>query len=194
MSASAATGQKHSRILVACIGNIFLGDDGFGVEVARRLAGRQYPDGVEVVDFGIRGVDLAYTLLDGYETLVLVDAVPRGGAPGTLYLIEPEIPATGIEREEEMGGIAVDTHSMNPVKVLAFARTLGARPHRVLLIGCEPARLAGDGDDLNLHMGLSEPMQAVIDEAVSMIDSLLERLLAEPDGDKHEPAPSWSKV
>lgn len=182
MSTRMPTEQMHTRLLIACIGNIFLGDDGFGVEVARRLANRQYPDGVEVVDFGIRGVDLAYTLLDGCETLVLVDAVPRGGPPGTLYLLEPEMPATGAERWEESGSVAVDAHSMDPVKVLAFARALGAQPRRVLLIGCEPARLAGDGDDLDLRTGLSEPVRAAVDGAVNMIDTLLDRLLAIPDG------------
>lgn len=180
MSAQMFPEQLPRRVLIACIGNIFLGDDGFGVEVARRLAGRQYPDGVEVVDFGIRGVELAYTLLDGCETLVLVDAVPRGGAPGTLYLIEPELPLTGVDT----GGVAVDAHSMDPVKVLSFARTLGARPDRVLLVGCEPERGVGvgdgDGDDLAMRMGLSEPVRAAVDEAVTMIDALVERLLAAP--------------
>src|ERR1700752_2302749 len=83
------------RILIACIGNIFLGDDGFGVEVAQQLMTKQYPEGVQVVDFGIRGIELAYTLLNDYDTLVLVDAVPRGGQPGTLYLIEPELSDIG---------------------------------------------------------------------------------------------------
>ncbi len=188
MSVRMSSEQVHTRLLIACIGNIFLGDDGFGVEVARRLTNRQYPDGVEVVDFGIRGVDLAYTLLDGCETLILVDAVSRGGPPGTLYLLEPEMPATGAERWEESGNAAVDAHSMDPVKVLAFARALGAQPRRVLLIGCEPERLAGDGEDVDLRMGLSEPVQVAVDEAVNMLDSLLDRLLAIPDGEAHEPA------
>ena len=168
-----------AHLLVACVGNIFLGDDGFGVEVARRLAGRRYPAGVEVVDFGIRGVELAYTLLDGCETLVLVDAVPRGGPPGTLYLIEPEMPKNGTTVREESGGVAVDAHNMDPMKVLAFARTLGAMPGRVLLVGCEPGQLAGKDDDLELRMGLSEPVRAALDEAVNMIDSLVDRLIGE---------------
>ena len=80
---------RPARILIAGIGNIFLGDDAFGVEVARRLVRRRLPDGVRVVDFGIRGLDLTYALLDGYEAVILVDAAPRGGPPGTLYVLEP---------------------------------------------------------------------------------------------------------
>src|SRR5947209_16968573 len=126
------------RILIACIGNIFLGDDGFGVEVAQRLMSRKYPEGVQVVDFGIRGMEMAYTLLDDYDALVLVDATPRGGPPGTLYLIEPDLSGMSPEKGVEAGRVALDAHSMDPVKVLAFARALGARPIRTLLVGCEP--------------------------------------------------------
>ena len=103
MSFPLPSGQKPRRILIACIGNIFLGDDGFGVEVAQRLGKRHYPEGVQVVDFGIRGLDLAYTLLDDFDTLVLVDTVSRGGPPGTLYLIEPDLagidPEKGVEAD-----------------------------------------------------------------------------------------------
>ncbi len=167
------------RILIACIGNIFLGDDGFGVEVARRLMSRKtkrYPEGVQVMDFGIRGIELAYTLLDDYEALVLVDAVPRGSPPGTLYLIEPDLVSTGPQQGVEVGRVAVDAHSMDPVKVLAFARALGARPIRTLLVGCEPDAIGGE-DYLEMQMGLSEPVQAAVDEAVKMIDSLVDELL-----------------
>ena len=169
------------RILIACIGNIFLGDDGFGVEVAQRLVNRKtkkYPEGVQVVDFGIRGIDLAYTLLDEYDTLVLVDAVSRGGPPGTLYLIEPDL--TGIDPEKGVvaGRAAMDAHSMDPVKVLAFARTLGARPIHTLLVGCEPVLFNVSEDYAEMQMGLSEPVKAAIDEAVKMIDSLVDELLA----------------
>jgi hydrogenase maturation protease len=168
------------RILIACIGNIFFGDDGFGVEVAQRLMSRktsQYPEGVQVVDFGIRGIELAYTLLDDYDTLVLVDAVPRGGSPGTLYLIEPDLAGIGPEQGVEAGRVALDSHSMDPVKVLAFARTLGARPIRTLLVGCEPSPMGGSEEYEEMQMGLSEPVQAAVDEAVKMIDSLVEELL-----------------
>ena len=168
------------RILIAGIGNIFLGDDSFGVEVAQRLMRRtdkRYPEGVEVVDFGIRGIDLAYTLLDDYDTLILVDAISRGKAPGTLYLIEPD--QTGIDPDKglEAGRTAVETHSMDPLKVLAFARTLGARPIHTLLVGCEPVALNED-DEAATQMGLSDAVRASLDEAVKMIDSLVDELLA----------------
>ncbi len=163
------------RILIACIGNIFMGDDGFGVEVAQHLRAKQYPQGVKVGDFGIRGMDLAYTLLDDYDTLVLVDAISRGGQPGTLYLVEPDLTNMNPEKGAEAGRIALDAHSMDPVKVLAFAQTLGARPIHTLLVGCEPAVLGEGGEYEEMQMGLSEPVQAAITEAVHMIDTLIER-------------------
>lgn len=170
------------RILVACIGNIFLGDDAFGVEVARRLLSRktkQYPPNVQVVDFGIRGMELAYTLLDDYDALVLVDAVPRGGPPGTLYLIEPDLANLRFEQNVEAGRVALDAHSMDPARVLAFARTLGARPMRTLLVGCEPAAISAGEDYTEMQMGLSAPVQAAVDEAVKMIDELVEKFLTQ---------------
>jgi hydrogenase maturation protease len=174
---------EHStnHILIACIGNIFFGDDGFGVEVARRLMGRQtreYPEGVQVIDFGIRGMELAYALLDdGYDTLVLVDAVPRGGSPGTVYLIEPDLSGISPLQGVEAGRIALDSHSMDPVKVLAFAHTLGARPIRTLLIGCEPTATSESEGYEEMQMGLSEPVQGAVDEAIKMIDTLVDQLL-----------------
>lgn len=170
------------RVLVACVGNIFFGDDGFGTAVAERLRDRTYPAGVDVGDFGIRGHDLAYTLLDGYETVVLVDATPRGGAPGTLYLIEPDLASGGAsgagQADQGLGAgqAALDAHSMDPQKVLAFAHALGARPRRILLVGCEPA--ASDGDADQMRMELSEPVQGAVDEAARMIDRLVAELCA----------------
>ena len=154
------------RILVAGIGNIFLGDDGFGVEVVRRLAGRELPEGVEVVDFGIRGMDLAYALQDDYEAVVFVDAIPRGAEPGTVYLIEPEI--------EEDGEISLDTHGMDPVKVIKLSRALGARPTRTLVVGCEPQVVVSGEDYDDMLMELSEPVRAAVGEAVRLVESLVE--------------------
>jgi hydrogenase maturation protease len=157
------------RILVAGIGNVFLGDDGFGVALADRLARRELPAGVEVVDFGIRGMDLAYALLDGYEAALLLDATPRGEAPGSLYVIEPE---------PHQGGAAVDAHGMDPVKVLALARSLGDGPlPRILVVGCEPlTRMSGEEEDLVAE--LSEPVRAALDDAVRLVESLLRDLTA----------------
>ncbi len=154
------------RILVAGIGNIFLADDGFGCEVVRRLGEMSLPEGVEVRDFGIKGMDLAYSLMDDYETVIFVDALPRGEEPGTVYLIEPEI--------EEEGDAAIDTHGMDPVKVIRFARALGAKPVRTLVVGCEPqVILTGENYD-DMLMELSEPVQAAVDEAVKLVESLVE--------------------
>ena len=156
------------RILVAGIGNIFLGDDGFGVEVVRRLAGRELPEGVEVVDFGIRGLDLAYALQEEYELVVFVDATPRGQEPGTVYLIEPEI--------EEDGEVSLDTHGMDPVKVIKLSRALGAKPTRTLVVGCEPQVVLSGEDYDDMSMELSEPVQAAVGEAVNLVESLVEEI------------------
>src|SRR5437899_5810794 len=123
--------MSRPRILVAGVGNIFLGDDAFGVEVARRLGQRPLPDGARVVDFGIRGLDLAYALLDGYEAVILVDAAPRGGSPGTLYVLD--LPADG-SPEAGVAGPLVEPHQMDPVKVLRLAAAMGAQVGRLLLV------------------------------------------------------------
>jgi hydrogenase maturation protease len=153
-----------ARILIAGIGNIFLGDDAFGVEVARQLAARALPGNVQVKDFGIRGYDLAYALLDGYDLVILVDACPRGSEPGTLYVIEPELGAA-----TEPGGAALDAHTMNPVSVLRLAESMGTISSRILLVGCEPADLGGEEG----HMGLSEPVAAAVSEAVNLVEQLI---------------------
>jgi hydrogenase maturation protease len=157
-----------ARILIACIGNIFLGDDAFGVEVARRLIQRPWPEGVRIVDFGIRGLDLTYALLDGYDTAILVDATPRGGPPGTLYVLEPII------GEPEGSTPQVDGHSLDPVKVLRLAAVLGGRVGRLLLVGCEPASCA---DPLEMQLEMSTPVRAAVEEAVPLIEALVARLL-----------------
>jgi hydrogenase maturation protease len=158
--------QPTARVLVAGIGNIFMGDDAFGVEVARRLAELDWPAGVEVADFGIRGVDLMYALGEGYDAAVFVDAVPRGEPAGTLSLIEPEV---------EGGGATLDAHGMDPVKVLALARQIGSVPERILIVGCEPAvRMTGDEEELVGE--LSEPVRAAVPAAVEMVKSLVKKL------------------
>lgn len=180
MNTSTEANCGRRRILIAGIGNIFLGDDGFGVEVVKRLVSRSYPQEVQISDLGIRGVELAYTLLDGYETLILVDATPRGGKPGTLYLIEPDLSASTPQQGAEAGRVALDAHSMDSVKVLAFARTLGANPRQVLLVGCEPSPFEAEEAYSEMHMGLSTPVLAAVDEAVKMLEALIEKLLNAP--------------
>ena len=180
MNPPPGTHSSCERVLIACIGNIFLGDDGFGVEVARQLQQRayHYPAGVQIVDFGIRGLDLAFTLLEDYDALVLVDAVPRGGQTGTLYLIEPELDDVTSEAGTIAGRIALETHSMDPLKVLAFARSLGARSIRTLLIGCEPAEISLETSYAEMQPGLSLPVQAAIGGAIQILDKLVSELLA----------------
>ena len=180
MSQSASRSQSQLSILIAGIGNIFLGDDGFGCEVAQRLLHREtrpYPAGVEIVDFGIRGVELAYTLLDGYDNLILIDTVARGGAPGTLYLLEIDQAQPTPEQGTEAGRISLDAHSMDPAKMLAFAHTLGAQPERTLLVGCEPSPLDTQADDFDIHPGLSQPVETAISEAIQLIDTLVAEAL-----------------
>jgi hydrogenase maturation protease len=154
------------RILVAGIGNIFLGDDAFGVEVVKCLAGRSLPENVRVVDFGIRGYDLAYALLDGYDITILVDACPRGEPAGTLYVIEPDL--TNLSSAEQQ--VSVEAHSMNPLNVLRLAAAMGPLK-RVLLVGCEPATL---GPEEGI-MSLSEPIAAAVEEAANLVESLIQK-------------------
>jgi hydrogenase maturation protease len=163
--------MTQPRILIACIGNIFLGDDAFGVEVARRLAAIELPEGLHVVDFGIRGIDLTYALMDGYEAVILVDAAPRGEPPGTLYVLEPTVDDT---IEPEGAGTLLDAHGMDPAKVLRLAASMGSRVGRLLLVGCEPVPYA-DPDDM--QDGLSEPVRSAVIEAVPLILALAGKLL-----------------
>ena len=162
---------QKPRVLIACIGNIFLGDDAFGCEVARCLAQRRLPEEVELTDFGIRSYDLAYALMDGYEPTVFVDATPRGGAPGTVYVIEPD-------REEiekiEGGETSFEPHGMNPMKVLSMVKTLGGDFNRIVVVGCEPA-YTGENDDG--YMGLSEPVAAAVEKAADVVESVVARSL-----------------
>jgi hydrogenase maturation protease len=191
---AAADGEEPPRrVLVAGIGNVFLGDDGWGVALAARLAARALPRGVEVVDFGIRGMDLAYAIQDDYDAVVFLDATPRGAPPGTLYLIEPEL--DDIE-------MTVDAHGMDPAKVLALARTLGdaspprargdappsrtfgasfpctpgtASLPRTLIVGCEPQTRMSAADE-QILAELSEPVRASLDVAVALVEDLLRDL------------------
>ena len=150
-------------MLVAGIGNIFLGDDGFGVEVAQRL--RQHPPhaDVRIEDFGIRGVHLAYELLDGYDALVLVDAIAAGEAAGTITVMEPDRPAAGAE---PVDASVLEAHNMDPVVVLDLVANLGGTIDRVLVVGCEPA-------SLDEGIGLSAPVAEAVDHAVDVVGQLL---------------------
>ncbi len=169
--------MARPSILIACIGNVFLGDDGFGVEVAKRLALSRLPDEALVVDFGIRGFDLAFALMDGYDMTIFVDATARGGSPGALYLIEPDLDAIESAAASAMTQAeVVDTHGMNPMRVLQMARSMGAQLKRILLVGCEPETFGPEGEGM---MGLSAPVEVAVEEAALMIESLVIRILNE---------------
>lgn len=157
-------------VLIAGIGNIFLGDDAFGSEVARRLELRPWPEGVRAVDFGIRGLDLAYAFLDGHDLTILIDATPRGGAPGTLYVIEPDLSVLDHSEESET---LFDAHTLDPLKILGLARTLGGAWKRLVLVGCEPADLGGEEG----RLGLSDPVRLAVDEAVELVSRLVDEFL-----------------
>jgi hydrogenase maturation protease len=163
--------ERPQKILIAGIGNIFLADDGFGVEVAARLAGHSFPSGVKVADFGIRGFDLAYALMEGYETTILVDSCPGDGQPGTLFVIEPDTQNLNDTPSQQA---SMDAHAMNPVAVLRLAKSMGGDLKRVLVVGCVPATLGPEEG----QMGLSEPVTAAVDEAVKLIDALVTRILS----------------
>ncbi|MDH2429033.1 hydrogenase maturation protease [Sphaerisporangium sp. TRM90804] len=156
------------RILVAGVGNVFLGDDGFGVAVAESLAARPLPEGVVVADFGIRGVHLAYELTGGgYDLAILVDAAARGDPPGTLYVLRPS-PGGG-------PGTFADAHDMTPDAVLALAGALGERATPVLLVACEPA-------DLSPGMELSPPVAGAVGRAADLVCELIGEHLPGPPG------------
>jgi len=158
----------RSSVLIAGIGNIFQGDDAFGVAVAHKLGTLEFPTEVKVMDVGIRSIDLAFALLDQHDLTILVDVTSRGCAPGTLYTIEIQ-PDDIPELDED--SVIVNSHSLNPVRVLALAKSMGASFKRVLLVGCEPLVLTHDESG---HIGLSEVVQAAVDSAVQIIRRMVQ--------------------
>jgi hydrogenase maturation protease len=157
--------MTNPNILVAGLGNIFLGDDGFGVEVVRKLSEHTLPAEVRVVDIGIRSFDLAFALHDGADLTILVDATQRGNPPGTLYTIEINTKDLGSRQTP-----AVDGHRLDPMQVLKMAKGMDGELGRILLVGCEPATF---GPEEEGQMGLSPPVAAAVDRAVELIESLI---------------------
>lgn len=151
-----------ARVLVAGIGNIFLGDDAFGVEVVRRLHARSWPEGVLVKEFGIRGLDLAYAMMEQWDLVLLVDAIARGADPGTLYVVEPEL-------SDQAARSTPDAHAMTPERVLELVKSLGGEVPRTLVLGCEPAQLGGEEGCI----GLSEIVEASLEDAIKEVDRLV---------------------
>jgi len=152
------------RTLIAGLGNIFEGDDGFGVTVAHRLAATHWPDGVELREYGIRGVHLAYQLLDGYDLVVIVDAVSRGGEPGNLYVIEHA--AETASPAPDVAAPMLDAHDLGPDAVLALVPQLGGDLGRVVIVGCEPATVAP-------QMALSPVVAQSVDRAMNLVTALV---------------------
>ena len=153
-------GTAEGRILVAGIGNVFRTDDGFGSEVARRLAGLSWPEGVRVVDYGIRGMHLAYDLLDPWDVVILIDALPDRGAVGSVDVVR-------VGPEDVAGGSHVDAHGMDPATVLASLAALGGSlPPSSLVVGCQVV-------DTRDGMGLTAPVMAAVKEAVRTVRTLV---------------------
>ncbi len=171
-----------TAILVAGIGNIFQGDDGFGVEIAQRLLRRDLPPQAKVIDFGIRGLDLTYALLDPYDAVILVDAAQRGEAPGSVSIIEPE-PDRG--EALDPADLMLDPHDLDPSRVLRLVGALGGKCRRVLLVACEPLTFGGDVG----AMGLSAPVAAAVDAGVSTVETLIHELI---DASRESPETSIS--
>ena len=161
------------RILVAGVGNIFLSDDAFGCEVVRRLAGEQLPEGVTVADFGIKGVHLAYEMLEGYDTVILVDAAPCGGKPGDLYLIEPRLEEVSesplVQAATDGESALVDAHGLEPDAIFGMLKALGGNVARALVVGCEP-------EDVSDGIGLTETVEGAVDPAVRRLVEIINRL------------------
>lgn len=158
---------EHPRILVAGMGNVLRLDDGFGVEAAAQLAKSDLPDGVRVVEAGISGISLVQELLTGYDTLILLDAVDRGGDPGTIYVLEPTIDDLGSYEPSARSDFLADMHYATPQRVLILAKALGVLPPRVLIVGCQVTTC----DDLGTE--LSVPVRAGIQPALATVNRLL---------------------
>lgn len=160
-------------ILVAGIGNVLLGDDGFGVCVVKKLLTRQMPEHIHVVDFGIRGMDLVYRLLKGYDIVVMADVIQRGGAPGSIYIIEPDLNSL---QQLPHQNVPMEAHGMTPAKVFGLLHMMGgALPKHARLVGCEPESF---GLEEGGRMGLSGPVEGAVDEAAAIIEELLQTLPA----------------
>ena len=162
------------KILVAGVGNLLRGDDAFGVRVVQRLEQMRLPDGVRVAEVGISGVALVQELMGRYDACIVVDAADRGGAPGTLYLLEPEIENPHGADAEELHRELVDMHYAEPSRALRLAAALGVRPKHLYVLACQPA----DVDEMAEN--LSPPVERAVGEAVHMIQGLIQRLNEEP--------------
>lgn len=166
--------MQTKRILVAGIGNVFHGDDAFGVVMAEHLLERRLPESVTVVDFGIRSYDLTFAMMDGFDAVILIDATMRGREPGTVYLLTPELDAVGAGQSVTSG------HSMNPEAVLRMLETLGGFGGDLYVVGCEPETL----ESVDGRIGLSRAVEAAIPKAISMVEKVVADVIAEQSAAK----------
>lgn len=150
------------RILVAGVGNVLYGDDGFGVELAWRLAKRQLPSGVKVIETGIGGMSIVQELMLGYDAVLLLDAHRGGGAPGTVRLLEPTLPDLSALDAHQRRDYFADTHYATPMRALSLLEHLGHLPRRIAVIGCEPSLQEG------LQIGLSTSVSAALVRAEAL--------------------------
>lgn len=160
------------RILVACVGNVLRHDDGFGVAVARELELRRLPTGVELIETGIGGMSVVQQLMAGYDALVIVDAMDADAPPGTLHTIQPEVPDPAGLSGEQWRALFANLHLAEPYRILLLARSLGALPREVWLVGCVPS----DCDTMDEQ--LSVEVAAAVPRATDTVLALADRLLA----------------
>jgi hydrogenase maturation protease len=166
--------NRERRLLIAGMGNVLCGDDGFGVAVAQELMRRAPLRGMEVIEVGIGGMHVVQALMDGYQALVIVDAVERGAPPGTLFVLDPDIAPLDSLPPEEAHAIAAATHHTVPARVLMLARALGVLPPKVAIVGCQPACTE------QLGTALSPAVHEAVDRAVARIERLARELLEDP--------------
>jgi len=160
-------GQGTSRVLIAGMGNVLRLDDGFGVELAQRLQQEVWPENVRVLEAGIGGISVVQELLDGYDMLILLDAVDRGGEPGTVYVLEPQIDELGSYEPTARQDFLADIHFATPDRVLVLARALGVLPAKVLIVGCQPQQCEDLGTELSV------PVRSAVVEAVAAVRRLV---------------------
>lgn len=163
------------KILIAGVGNVLRGDDGFGIRVAQKMQQRTVTEGVHVSEVGISGIALVHELMNGYDACIVADAVQRGGKAGTLYLLEPQPPQLSDEDAEELHRSMVDMHYAEPSKALLLASALKVRPKSVFIVACEPAEIE------NLSDQLTPAVERAVKEAIKMIDNLIIKLQAAAD-------------
>ncbi|HLY71530.1 MAG TPA: hydrogenase maturation protease [Puia sp.] len=155
---------RKKRVMIAGVGNLFMKDDAFGVEVVKKMMQKEFPEGVEIKDFGTGGLKLAYDLMKGYDGLILLDASKRGGSPGTLYVIEPDEKEFQSSLEE---GDTIDPHGGDPLTVLRFVKAFGSWPAKVMIVACEPASTD------EFEMGLSDSVKASVDKAIEFVNEII---------------------